>query len=127
MNGRGCLVAALVFAFALSPAYAASLPRESRVPGGIALIQVPGGDVAPTALVDARRAAVVRDGERWVAIVGIPLSAQPGPQVVKVATSEGTLDVPFRVVDKRYRTQHLTIKNPRQVTPAPEDLQRIEQ
>jgi murein DD-endopeptidase MepM/ murein hydrolase activator NlpD len=36
------------------------------------------------------------------------------------------VDVPFEIVDKRYRTQHLTIKNQRQVNPAPEDLRRIE-
>jgi murein DD-endopeptidase MepM/ murein hydrolase activator NlpD len=33
--------------------------------------------------------------------------------------------VPFQVTDKSYRTQHLTIKNQRQVEPAPEDLKRI--
>src|SRR5690606_948116 len=34
-------------------------------------------------------------------------------------------EVPFRVADKQYRTQHLTIKNQRQVTPNKEDLERI--
>ena len=41
-------------------AQASGLPHESRVPGGIALIEIPGGDVAPTALIDTRRAAVIR-------------------------------------------------------------------
>lgn len=120
-------LAALALAFHLSAAHAGELPRESRVPGGIALVQIPGGDIAPTALVDTRRAAVVGDKDRWIAIVGIPLSTEPGAHILKVATSEGILDVPFQVSDKRYRTQHLTIKNQRQVDPAPEDLKRIEQ
>ena len=34
--------------------------------------------------------------------------------------------MPFQVTDKSYRTQHLTIKNQRQVDPKPEDLKRIE-
>ncbi len=118
--------AAMVFAAVASAAHAGDLPRESRVPGGIALVEIPGGDVAPTALVDVRRAAVIRDGDRWLAIVGIPLSTEPGSQKLKVTTGKGTVDVPFQVVDKRYRTQHLTIKNQRQVDPAPEDLKRIE-
>jgi murein DD-endopeptidase MepM/ murein hydrolase activator NlpD len=35
--------------------------------------------------------------------------------------------VGFQILDKRYRTQNLTIKNERQVNPAPEDLKRIEE
>jgi murein DD-endopeptidase MepM/ murein hydrolase activator NlpD len=107
-------------------AQAGDLPRESRVPGGIALIEIPGGDLPPTALIDARRTAVIRYEDRWLAIVGIPLSTKPGPQKLKVATGKATVDVPFQVTDKQYRTQHLTIKNERQVNPAPADLQRIE-
>jgi murein DD-endopeptidase MepM/ murein hydrolase activator NlpD len=118
--------ALIVFAALVSAAQASDLPRESRVPGGIALIEIPGGDLAPTALIDARRAAVIRNGERWLAIVGLPLSTKPGAHKLKVATGKETVDVPFEVTDKRYRTQHLTIKNERQVTPAPDDLQRIE-
>jgi murein DD-endopeptidase MepM/ murein hydrolase activator NlpD len=118
--------AAMAFAALASVAHAGDLPRESRVPGGIALVEIPGGDVAPTALVDVRRAAVIRHNDRWIAIVGIPLATEPGSQKLKVTTGKGTVDVPFQVVDKRYRTQHLTIKNQLQVDPAPEDLKRIE-
>jgi murein DD-endopeptidase MepM/ murein hydrolase activator NlpD len=35
-------------------------------------------------------------------------------------------EAPFTVTQKQYRTQHLTIRNQRQVDPLPEDLQRIE-
>jgi murein DD-endopeptidase MepM/ murein hydrolase activator NlpD len=118
--------ATLLFAALASAAHAGDLPRESRVPGGIALVAIPGGKLAPTALLDTRRAAVIRHDDGWLAIVGIPLSTKPGPHKLKVATGTGTVDVPFEVTDKRYRTQHLTIKNQRQVDPAPEDLKRIE-
>ena len=116
----------LLFAALAGAAHASDLPRESRVPGGIAFVEIPGGDLAPTALIDTRRTAVIRQDDRWLAIVGIPLSTKPGPHKLKVATGAGTVDVPFQVTDKRYRTQHLTIKNQRQVDPAPEDLKRIE-
>jgi murein DD-endopeptidase MepM/ murein hydrolase activator NlpD len=107
-------------------AQAGDLPHESRVPGGIALIEIPGNpELPPTALIDARRAAVIRHRDRWLAIVGIPLATKPGPQKLKVTTGAKTVDVPFEVSDKRYREQRLTIKNERQVNPNPEDLKRI--
>ncbi len=128
MMNRACHVASAAIAIAslTGIAQAGDLPRESRVPGGIAFIEIPGGDLAPAALIDTRRAAVIRQDNRWLAIVGIPLSSKPGPHKIKVSTPKGTVDVPFEVTDKSYRTQHLTIKNERQVNPKPEDLKRIE-
>jgi murein DD-endopeptidase MepM/ murein hydrolase activator NlpD len=123
---RRCASAIIAFMSLTGVAQAGNLPRESRVPGGIALIEISGGDLPPTALIDARRTAVIRYEDRWLAIVGIPLSTKPGPQTLKVATGTKTIDVPFQVADKQYRTQHLTIKNKRQVNPAPADLKRIE-
>lgn len=119
--------ALLALTILISPARAAELPRESRVPGGIAFVEIPGGDTAPVATVEGYRTAVIKRDDRWVAVVGIPLAAEVGERVVKVQTTAGSVDVPFRITDKRYRTQHLKIKNQRQVTPAPEDLKRIEQ
>jgi len=104
---------------------ASELPKESRVPGGIALVPVPGGDSAPTVIFNTHRVAVVRKEDQWLAVVGIPLAEQPGELKIKVSTPTGTTDVPFRIVDKSYRTQNLTIKNQRQVDPNPDDLKRI--
>jgi murein DD-endopeptidase MepM/ murein hydrolase activator NlpD len=122
MNRGRPLLALLLL---VTAAQASDLPRESRVPGGIALVEVPGSDLAPTALIDTRRAAVIRSGNRWLAIVGIALSTKPGPHKLKVTTGAKTLEVPFDVTDKHYREQRLTIKNERQVNPNPEDLKRI--
>jgi murein DD-endopeptidase MepM/ murein hydrolase activator NlpD len=119
------LLALTLLATVVSAAQANDLPRESRVPGGIALVEIPGGELAPTALIDTRRAAVIRNGDRWLAIVGIPLSTKPGRQKLRVTTATKTIDVPFEVTDKHYREQRLTIKNERQVNPNPEDLKRI--
>lgn len=104
---------------------AAVLPKESRVPGGIALVPVPGGEVAPTVIFNTHRVAVVRRDEQWIAVVGIPLAQKPGELKVKVSTPQGTTEVPFNISDKKYRTQHLTIKDQRKVEPNPDDLKRI--
>jgi murein DD-endopeptidase MepM/ murein hydrolase activator NlpD len=116
----------LLLLFGLS-ATAAALPKESRVPGGIALVPVPGSDIAPTVIFNTHRVAVVRQDEQWLAIVGIPLAEKPGELKLKVSTPSGTTEVPFRITDKSYRTQKLTIKNQRQVDPNPDDLKRISQ
>jgi murein DD-endopeptidase MepM/ murein hydrolase activator NlpD len=105
----------------------AGLPRESRVPGGVAYVEVPGGREAPVVMYDGYRAAVIKREDKWVAVVGIPLAAKPGRQLLKVESSDGPTEVGFQILDKRYRTQNLTIKNQNQVTPPPEDLKRIEQ
>jgi len=121
------LAAMLACGMLAGVAQAGDLPRESRVPGGIALVEIPGtSDLPPTVLIDARRAAVIRHENRWLAIVGIPLSTKPGPLKLRVTTGAKSVDVPFEVTDKLYRTQSLTIKNDRQVNPKPEDLKRIE-
>ena len=102
-----------------SAAHAGDLPRESRVPGGIAFVEIPGGDRRRRRCSMTHRAAVIRHDDRWVAIVGIPLATKPGPQTLQVATGSGNRRsaVPAST-DKSYRTQHLTIKNQRQVEPA---------
>jgi murein DD-endopeptidase MepM/ murein hydrolase activator NlpD len=118
--------AAFVLAGLASVAQAGELPRESRVPGGIALVEIPGGsEQAPTVLIDTRRAAVIRHENRWLAIVGIPLATKPGAHTLRVTTAGKTTEVPFQVTDKQYRTQSLTIKDDRKVNPKPEDVKRI--
>ena len=79
-------------------------------------------------LFDTRRAAVIRQDDQWLAIVGIPLADEAGRRTRSrsVDAHRERVDVPFEVTDKRYRTQNLTIKNQRKVNPKPEDLKRIE-
>ena len=103
------------------------LPVESRVPGGIAFVEVPGGSEPPQVVFDGRRCAVIRRVDHWIAVVGIPLAATVGTHLLKVGGPQGPTQVPFEVADKSYRTQRLTIKNDRQVNPKPEDVRRIEQ
>jgi biotin carboxyl carrier protein len=127
LNDRLRMATLAALTLLIGTSHAAELPRESRVPGGIAFIEIPGADIAPVATVDGYRAAVIKRDDKWVAVVGIPLAATVGARVVKVQSASGSTEVPFQVLDKSYRTQHLKIKNQRQVDPAPEDLKRIQQ
>jgi murein DD-endopeptidase MepM/ murein hydrolase activator NlpD len=127
MKSCSFLPAALVVAGLLLSTHVSALPKESRVPGGVAYVSVPGGTQPPTATYDGHRAAVIKRNDAWVAIVGIPLAAKPGKQTLKVDSSDGPIEVSFDILDKSYRTQHLKITNQRQVDPNPEDLKRIEQ
>jgi murein DD-endopeptidase MepM/ murein hydrolase activator NlpD len=123
---RIMLAATLLGVLAANLAFGA-LPRESRVPGGIAYVEIPGGSEPPVAMYDGYRTAVTKRGENWVAIVGIPLATKPGRHTLKVESSDGPAEIAFQVIDKRYRTQNLTIKDDGKVNPPPEDLRRIEQ
>jgi murein DD-endopeptidase MepM/ murein hydrolase activator NlpD len=118
------MIAALLSVLIASVAQA--LPRESRVPGGVAYVTVPGGPRPPVVKFGEYRTAVVKRGNEWVAVVGIPLAAKPGRQTLQVVGSEGPVEVSFEVADKRYRTQELKIKDDKKVNPPAEELQRIE-
>ena len=106
------VVAALALALGpLAPAAALELPQSSLVPGGVLVQPLPGAaDQAPVATFEGKRAMVLRDGERWVAIVGIPLSFEPGRATLHIrsgSSPESTID--FEVKDKQYVTQSLKV------------------
>jgi len=113
----------------LAPAAtAADLPRESRVPGGVALIDLGEAEASPGKVTfNGYGAPVLRAGSGWVAVVGIPLDAAPGPQSAQLQPADGKARaLEFEVTDKRYDEQRLKVSNKRHVDPSPEDLERIE-
>jgi murein DD-endopeptidase MepM/ murein hydrolase activator NlpD len=115
-----------------TPAQAAPLPREARVPGGVAIVRVADAtSPAPTVTREGARVWVTahrtgKEAPGWYAVVGIPLSVAPGEQTLNV--NEGGVDrtVAFKVKDKKYPVQRLTFADKRMVEPNPEDLVRIE-
>ena len=93
------------------------------VPGGVAVIDIGNDPSAPKARYDGKPVLVVReDDQRWIAIVGIPLTVKAGQQLLDVNGQTHS----FRVDPRTYREQHITLKNQRQVNPNPDDLKRIE-
>ena len=91
-------------------------------PGGIAVIELGPADVpAPAATFNDRPVLVMNDGQRWHAVVGIPLDTAPGEAAIEV----GDRRVAFNVVEHAYREQRLTVKNKSYVTPDPEQLEQV--
>src|SRR5947207_15040963 len=62
-------------------AWAATLPRASAVPGGVARIGLGASEQPPRVHLGGDRVLVMRDGDEWVAFVGIALSAKPGSKL----------------------------------------------
>jgi murein DD-endopeptidase MepM/ murein hydrolase activator NlpD len=88
---------------------------------------LPGETSAPPQVhYEGNRVLVLGRDQHWVAIVGIPLEAQPGVHTVQLRRgSQPPTPVTFTVYDKEYAVQHITLKNQRMVNPTDEDLQRI--
>jgi murein DD-endopeptidase MepM/ murein hydrolase activator NlpD len=101
-------------------------PRVSAVPGGVYVTQV-GYTVnpAPAARVNGKPAMVVRQGDHWLLVAGIPLDFEPGTLSVEIAPANSparTLQV--QVLPKKYATQQLKVP-PGQVNLSPEDEARV--
>jgi murein DD-endopeptidase MepM/ murein hydrolase activator NlpD len=102
------------------------LPRTAAVPGGVVLLPIDApADARPVATLDGARAMVLRDGERWVAVVGIPLDTRPGRQELVVGHGGTSAKLAFEVTDKKYDVQKLKVA-PSQVDLSKKDLERVE-
>lgn len=97
---------------------AAALPEHNPVPGGIAVVNI--GDALSASYNDQPVFVDQQDGANF-ALIGIPLSADPGRHEIKVGENE----IPFEVTAKEYQVQRLTIENQRKVNPYAEDMDRI--
>jgi murein DD-endopeptidase MepM/ murein hydrolase activator NlpD len=100
-----------------------ALPRESRVPGGVALISLQEtSETAPQVMFGGAKVWVTRGADTaWTAVVGVPLSAKPGAQSITVNGRAET----FTLRDKKYPVQKLTL-NKAMVDPPKEVTARIE-
>jgi murein DD-endopeptidase MepM/ murein hydrolase activator NlpD len=103
------------------------LPRELRVPGGVALVAVARADEPrPVVTRDGANVWTVKRGASWTAVVGLPLSTAPGEHSVSVTRDGIAQSVSFAVQNKRYPIQHVTLKDNAMVEPPPEVIARIE-
>ena len=109
------------------PSHANALPRQESVPGGIAIISLGGNtEQPPEAYYQGKRVLVTRSDKQWQAVVGLPLNTKPGRHTLRVHGKTGNnSEVVFKVNDKKYLEQHITMKNKRMVNPYKRDLKRI--
>ena len=120
---RAALVCATWVCATAATLAVADLPRQSAVPGGVVLIDLP-GTAPPTVTFEDKRVMVMPKGAGWVAIVGIPLARSPGAAKVEILQGAAPLSRGFTIEGKAYATQTLTVA-PRQVDLAPEDAARV--
>ena len=122
-----CCVIATAAPWSIAATPNDGLPRESRVPGGVALVAVGRADEPkPVVTRDSASVWTVKRGASWIAVVGLPLSTTPGEHSVNVNRNGETQSVAFTVQNKRYPVQHVTLKDNAMVEPPPEVLARIE-
>lgn len=124
------LTFALLLLSALLPASPA-LPAPdapAAAPGGVARVRLGAADPSPQAYLDGRRLMVRRERGEWVALAGIPLSAKAGTTLqVEVVHGGDRREVrQIAIIDKKYRTQHLSVPADQADLP-PEQLARYEQ
>ena len=122
---RGLSLAVAVW-LAATAAAAIELPRQSGVPGGVVAVELGASAARPQAMTGGVPLMVLGDSSRWVALVGIALSAKPGAgtlQVRRDGQPEATLS--YRIESKQYAEQHLKVPQ-RTVDLSKEDLARYE-
>lgn len=97
------------------------------VPGGIAVVTLGEFDVAATATYDGKPLLVMPDSDgKWIAVTGVDLKTSPGSKTINVKVAGRTFTVEFQVEPKRYKEQHIKLRNQRHVDPDPAQLARFE-
>ena len=96
------------------------------MPGGVAVIPLGPAAAPPVAYYGDLRALVLGSAREWVAVVGIPLAARPGPSELKVRQGDQPeTRVTFTIDEVKYAEQRLKVP-PGKVDLSPEDLARFE-
>jgi murein DD-endopeptidase MepM/ murein hydrolase activator NlpD len=101
-----------------------SLPRQSLVPGGVAVIQLDPGDENGYRFLGKPVLVTQIDGKP-TALVGLPLSLKTGEHFIEKRDSGQVRRKFFEVAHKEYSTQHIEIKDKRKVNPYASDMDRI--
>jgi murein DD-endopeptidase MepM/ murein hydrolase activator NlpD len=123
---RGVAGIALTLAAPLASA-ATELPQSSVVPGGVLTLAIDApAEHAPIVTFEGNRALVLKTEQGWLAIVGLPLGAVPGPATLAVRSGDAPeKNVEFQITDKQYATQSLKVA-PGKVNLSKKDLARSE-
>ena len=100
-------------------------PRDERVPGGVARIELGPAAERPQAFSGNVPLLVVGDPINWTALLGIALAAAPGTQSIRVRQDDAERSVTVTIAPKRYAEQHLKVA-PKTVDLSPADLARYE-
>jgi hypothetical protein len=117
--------------FALLPfgnADAQELPRAENVPGGVAVVALADAtEPRPRAEFNGNPALVISHAGQWKAVVGLPLTIEPGEHPLRCLPAQGEpRELVVRVRSKRYPEQRITLQDDRMVELSEADLARHE-
>lgn len=124
MLNRLILLFSLVLLLPLS-AEAQKMPRAAAVPGGVAIIDLGKATQKPEAHYQGKQVLVTQYEGNWYAVVGLNLSSKLGNHTLKTQIDGRKGSKTFKVSDKKYEEQHITLKDKRMVNPYKNDLERI--
>lgn len=121
------LIGLLFMLFINIPASAARvLPQQAAVPGGVVIIPIDAAlDSKPSVEYNKQQVMVLKQQQKWLAVVGIPLTAKVGRQTLIIKLAGKTTQTNFEIADKAYPTQHIEIKDDGKVNPNNFDMKRI--
>ena len=117
----------ILFLFLFQACSSYALPQQSLVPGGIAVIKLDRNGGKPQFRFRGKPVLITRDQNHHIAIVGLSLNLKPGEYYIEGNWgSDSILQKKFFVIkQKKYTTQHITIKDKRKVNPYAKDMERI--
>jgi len=127
MTLRTALATLLLAIPTLAAAATARVPASQAVPGGVAVVPIAASSAtAPQVRFQDRPVMVIRDADRWLAIVGLSLATKPGKHQLELQHAGGGSErLSFTVRPKQYREQRLKVP-PAQVNLSAADLARVE-
>jgi len=117
----------VIFSLCLLSFSATAKLQESRVPGGIAFIQLDNSKGTPHFKFKKRPLLVTQQNGKTIAVVGLSLSLKPGEYFISghYGNKKQLVKKFFSIKDKQYTTQRITIKDKRKVNPIKQDMDRI--
>ena len=124
---RSISISALLLILSFSSPSSWAFPKQSLVPGGVAVIDLKRSDKVPHFTFNGRSVLTILHQGKSVAIVGLPLNLKPGNHFIQGhwGTEKSLQKFFFAVDDKQYTTQRIEIKNKRKVNPYAKDMDRI--
>ena len=109
-----------------SPDPSNTWPNASQVPGGVARLSLGPASSRPVAYAGDVPLLVLGDMIEWIALVGIPLAAKPGPASIEVQIDGvSKRQIRYTIASKKYAEQRLSVA-PGTVDLSPENEARYE-
>ena len=103
-----------------------AFPKHNPIPGGICILNLaPANTAKPQLKYQSKNIAVVRHQQQWKAVIGIALDAKIGSHSITIQQPTFSSTKTCQIKAKKYRSQHIKLKNKSQVNPQGQKLQRI--